>query len=301
MKAALLKAYGGVDNFEVREHPTPEPGANQIQVKVAAASLNPIDWKLRSGDYKAFWPLELPVILGRDASGEVTKVGPGVTAFKPGDRVMGLVNGAYAEVVVAAVEAWGKIPDGLDLKDAAAIPLVGLTGTQLAEEAVNVQRGQTILVTGAIGGVGRAAIHAAKLRGAKVWAGVRTKQKEEARGTGADNVVAIDDDADIAKLPELDAIADTVGGETIAKLLTKVKKGGTIGSVVGEPKGAKERGLTVRAIHTHPDGKRLTQLGEAVAKGTLAIPIAKRFPLTEVKQAQTLAEKGGIGKVLLIP
>jgi NADPH:quinone reductase-like Zn-dependent oxidoreductase len=301
MKAIVLKEYGGVDQLELRDQPAPEPKANEIQVRVAGASLNPVDWKLRSGALKAWMPLSLPAILGRDASGVVTKVGPGVTAFAPGDRVMGLVNGGYAELVVAPLDAWAKLPGALDVIDAGALPLVVLTGTQLIEEAVKPKAGQTVLVTGALGGVGRAAIHAAKKRGAKVWAGVRAAQRDEARSLGADGVVGMDDADDVAKLPELDAIADTIGGPTLVKLLPKVRAGGTIGSVVGDSPEAKARGLSVHALMAHADGKRLGELGEAVARGELAIPIGRRFPLAEAREAQSLAEKGGVGKVLLTP
>jgi NADPH:quinone reductase-like Zn-dependent oxidoreductase len=157
-----------------------------------------------------------------------------------------------------------------------------------------------VLVTGATGSVGRAIVFAAKARGAKVWAGVRSRRKAEAAKLGVDEVVALDDDADIGKLPQLDAIADTVGGDTIQKLLGKVKPGGTIGSIVGAPAGAKERGLVARDMRTHPDTKRLAELGRAVAEGKLVIPIAKRFPLAEVREAHKLAEKSPGGKVILM-
>jgi len=117
---------------------------------------------------------------------------------------------------------------------------------------------------------------------------------------GADGVVALDDDAEIAKLPTLDGIADTVGGETMQKLLAKLAPGGKIGSVVGPPAGAKERGFVVRALVTHDDSKRLGELAQAVADGKLSIPIAKRFPLAEARAAHELAEKGADGKVLLL-
>jgi NADPH:quinone reductase-like Zn-dependent oxidoreductase len=300
MKAIVLTAYGDVDKLEFRDVPEPEPGPNEIKVRMAGASINPIDWKLRSGAIKARMPLELPAILGRDVSGEVVQVGPGVTAFKVGARVMGLVNRGYAEFVVAAIDAWAEIPSKLDLIDAAALPLALLTGAQLVEEAVKPREGERVLVTGAVGSVGRAAVFTAKVRGAKVWAGVRGKQKADAAKLGADGVVALDDDAEIDKLPALDSIADTIGGETIKKLLGKVKPGGTIGSVVGEPAGAKERGLVVHAILAHPDAKRLAELGRAVAEGKLAIPITKRVPLAEASTAQKLAEKGAGGKVILM-
>jgi NADPH:quinone reductase-like Zn-dependent oxidoreductase len=300
MKAVVLTEYGDVDRFEVRDLPDPVPGPNQIAVRTAATSINPIDWKLRSGAAQKFMPLQLPAVLGRDSSGAVAALGPGVTGFVPGARVAGLVHGAYAEIVVASVEAWAEIPASLNLIDAAALPLVGLTGAQLIEDAVGAREGEAVLVTGATGSVGRAAVFAARARGARVYAGVRAKHRAEAAKLGAHAVVALDDAAEIAQLPLLDAVADTVGGATTQKLLAHVKPGGRIGSVVGEPAGAKERGLIVRAFLAHPDSKRLGELARAMADGKLVIPIARRFPLAETAQAQKLAESGGAnGKVVV--
>jgi NADPH:quinone reductase-like Zn-dependent oxidoreductase len=299
MKAVVLTAYGDVDKLEYKDVPEPGVGADQIKVRMAGASLNPVDWKLRSGALQKMMPLELPAVLGRDVSGEVVEVGPGVTAFKVGARVMGLVMGGYAELVVAATGAWAEVPASLDLVDAAVIPLVGLTGSQIILEALRPRRGDVVLITGAVGGVGRAAVFTAKAAGAKVWAGVRGNQLAEAAELGAEGVVALDDGASIDKLPQLDGIADTVGGEAIAKVLGKVKQGGTIGSVVGPPAGAKERGLVVNHLMAHPDAKRLAELGRAVADGQLAFPIAKRFPLAQAREAQKLAESHVGGKVIL--
>jgi NADPH:quinone reductase-like Zn-dependent oxidoreductase len=300
MKAVVLKEYGDADKLELDEVPEPRPGPGEVLVRIAAASINPIDWKLRSGALRAFRPLPFPAILGRDASGEVVEVGPGVQGFAPGNRVLGLVQHAHAERVVAPAAAWAHVPAGLDLIDAAALPLVALTGVQLLEEAVDPRRDQLVLVTGAVGGVGRAAVYAARLRGVRVLAGVRARQKGEAVALGTSGVVALDDEHELAGLPALDALADTVGGQTTARLLAKLKPGGVVGSVVGEPPGAKERGLTVRAIFTHPDSKRLGELAEAVARGELKIPVGARFPLAQVREAYRLAEGGGMGKVLLV-
>ena len=299
MKAVLLTAYGDVDRLQLRDVDEPTAGPNEVKVRMAGASINPIDWKLRSGAYHAYMPLQLPAILGRDASGTVVAVGPGVTGFAAGARVMGRVNATYAEFVVGPTEAWTPVPAGMDLVDAAAYPLVLLTGAQLVEDAVRPTPGQRLLVTGATGGTGRVAVFVAKAAGARVLAGVRAKHRGEAAALGADQVVALDDEAEVARLPELDAIADTVGGETTQKLLGKVKGGGTVGSVVGEPKGARERGLVVRAIMAHADSRRLAQLAAAIAAGKLSIPIARRFPLAEAGKAQKLAESGAAGKVLL--
>ncbi|MBZ4411676.1 NADP-dependent oxidoreductase [Myxococcus sp. MISCRS1] len=300
MKAVVLKAYGDADNLVVTEMPEPKVGPGDVKVRVIAASINPVDWKIRRGDMKEVMPVTFPAILGRDVSGEVVEVGQGVKGFKKGDRVMGVVSSGYAETVVAPEEVWARVPDSLELKDAAALPLVTLTGVQLIEEQMKPAPGDTVLVTGAVGAVGRAALFAAKARGAKVWAGVRATQVEEARKLGVDGVVALEDASDIAKLPTLDAVADTVGGKAVAAVLDKVKRGGRVCSVVGEPKGAKEKGLQVSSFFSHPDGRRLAQLGESVAKGELTIPIGKTFKLDEAKDAQKHAEKGGTGKVLLV-
>jgi NADPH:quinone reductase-like Zn-dependent oxidoreductase len=301
MKAIVLTAYGDVDKLEVRDLPEPKAGADQIKVRMAGASINPVDWKLRSGALKAVMPLELPAVLGRDASGEVVELGPGVTQFAVGARVMGLVTGGYAELVVAAVGAWAEVPAKMDLVDAGALPLVLLTGAQLVEEAIRPRDGDVVLVTGADGSVGRVAVFAAKARGATVWAGVRGAQKvAAAKQLGADGVVALDDDADVNKLPMLDSIADTVGGETLQKLLRKVKPGGTVASVVGEPAGAKALGLIARGMFAHPDAKRLAELARAVATGKLVVPIARKLPLAEAGKAQTIAEHHAGGKVVLV-
>jgi NADPH:quinone reductase-like Zn-dependent oxidoreductase len=302
MKAAVLKAYGDVDQLEIRDMPDPIAARNTLVVRVTAASINPIDWKMRSGAAKAHFPVEFPGILGRDASGKVAAIGDGVTAFKVGDKVLGLVRGAYAELVAAPVESWAAIPAGLDITDAGALPLVLLTGAQLMERAVDPPEGATVLVTGAVGSVGRVAVHAAKLRGAQVWAGVRRAQREEASQLVADGIVLLDDPASLANAPIFDAIADTVDGETIRTLYDKLKPGGTIGSVLGEPAGAKERGIAVHAFTAQPDSTMLARYALEVAKGKLVVPIAAKLPLAQVREAQTLAEKKRpAGKVLLLP
>jgi NADPH:quinone reductase-like Zn-dependent oxidoreductase len=301
MKAVVLTAYGDVGKFELRDVPDPKAERGAIVVRMAGASINPIDWKMRSGAAKDRFPVQFPAILGRDVSGEVIEVGAGVDAFAVGDRVLGLVWQAYAERVAASVDAWAKLPAGLDLVDAGALPLILLTGVQLVEEAVRPAPGNVVLVTGAVGSVGRAALFGARAAGAKVWAGVRKSQRAEAAKLGASGVVALDDEVDWSNLPMLDAIADTVGGESITTLYDKLKPGGVLGSVVGEPAGAKARGFTVRAFRAHPSSATLSKYATAVAKGELVIPIAKRFPLARAAEAQELAEKGRPGgKVVLV-
>jgi NADPH:quinone reductase-like Zn-dependent oxidoreductase len=301
MKAVVLTEYGGFDKLEWREMPDPRAESGAIVVRMAGASINPVDWKMRSGDAKGRFPVTFPGILGRDVSGEVVAIGDGVTTFAVGDGVLGLVWGAYAELATAPVNCWAKRPAGLDPVDAGALPLVLLTGAQLIETAVKPTKGSTVLVTGAAGGVGRTAVFAAKSLGATVWAGVRASQRTEAMRLGADGVVALDDDDDIHTLPTLDAIADTVGGATIQKLYGKLRRGGVLGSVLGEPKGAKELGIVVHAYMAHPDSAMLERYAKAVAARELEIPIAKKMPLAEAAEAQRFAEeKHPGGKVVLV-
>ena len=193
----------------------------------------------------------------------------------------------------------------MELVDAGALPLVLLTGAQLAEEAINARAGQKVLVTGALGGVGRVAVYTAKARGATVYAGVRKSQKTQAADLGADAIVALDDDAEIAALAAaLDAIADTVSGDVIKKLLGKVKTGGTVGSVLGEPEGAKEKRSEGRCHH---DPQRSQAAGRCWCGQWLTASWSspsrlRRFPFSQAAAAHKLAVKAGAGgKVLLVP
>lgn len=300
MKAVVLTAYGDVDKLEFREVPDPLAATDAIVVRMRGASVNPVDLKMRSGAAKAKFPVEFPGILGRDAAGEIVSVGQSVTGFAVGDRVFGLVREAYAELVAAPASVWARIPSGIDVAEAGALPLVLLTGAQLIDEAVGPVQGDTLLVTGALGSVGRVAVFAAKRRGAKVWCGVRASQRAEAEKLEGAGIVALDDEGDIASLPMLDAIADTVGGETVKRLLGKIKPRGMLGSVLGELPEAKEIGIVVRTFTARPDSAMLTDYARAVASGELVIPIARKFPLASAREAQRVAESHPGGKVLLL-
>jgi NADPH:quinone reductase-like Zn-dependent oxidoreductase len=291
MKAIVLIEYGGVEQLQLREVPDPKPGAGEVVVKLAATSVNPIDYKLRSGAARGRMPLELPAILGRDLAGEVVELGSGVSNVRVGDRVLGLGTRTYAEKASIRADALAPIPQGLDPADAGALPLVVTTGAQLAARADPKP-----------GSVGRVAVFVAKERGARVIAGVRKRQLDAARALGADEVVALDDDAELRRLPELDSIADTVSGETIAKLIPRLRKGGVLASVLGEPPAAKGKPIEVRAFMAQPDGQLLARYAQSVAQGRLTIPIAERRPLAEAGEAQKFAEEHKVdGKILLIP
>jgi NADPH:quinone reductase-like Zn-dependent oxidoreductase len=302
MKAVRIHAYGGPEQLQFESGvPDPQVGANSVLIRSAAASVNPIDWKIRSGARQKDFPLALPAILGRDVSGVVQAVGSNVHNFKVGDRVAAFTTQTYAELVAVEAAIVTHLPDGMDLKAAAAIPLAALTGDQLVRVTTKVKSGETILVSGALGSVGRAAVHSAKKLGAYVIAGVRGKQLAEAQALGVSGVVAIDDDAAIAKLGPLDAVADTVGNETAVKLLARIRAGGSFGyaSVLPEEAKAKYPHVEIKRVFGKADPSKVREFADDIRDGKYVLPIALRLPLSEAAQAHRLGEQGGTGKILL--
>jgi len=281
--------------------PDPSPGPDEVLVRVAATSVNPIDFKRRSGEAKAFAPISFPGIIGIDVAGTVVSCGAQVKGFAAGDRVFGMGGQAYAELCAVKAENLAKVPAGLDLVESAALPLVTTTGYQLIVNGAPVQDGQTVLVTGALGSVGRAAVFTAKSRGAKVIAGVRKKHLEEAAALHADGALAIDDNEAVAAMQMLDAVADTVNGATAALLMGKIKAGGIFASVLGPPQNRAEYpSVKVVPVFARPDAKGLLELATAAVEGKLVIPIAAKKPLRDAAEAHELAAKGVNGKVLLV-
>jgi NADPH:quinone reductase-like Zn-dependent oxidoreductase len=245
--------------------------------------------------------LSFPAILGRDVSGVVRAVGANVKHFKPGERVLALSNATYAQLVAVNDSDVTHLPDGVDLADAAAIPLIALTGDQLVRLATKVQKGQVVLITGALGSVGRAAVHTAKKIGAQVIAGVRGKEVDDARVLGVSDVLAIDDDGAIAKFRFVDAIADTVGGEVAAKLITKIKQGGSFGYTAALPESAAAlSAVKITRVLAQPDPSKVREFADDVRDGKFVLPIGRRIPLPDAAAAHVLGEKGGIGKILLL-
>lgn len=302
MKAVRIHEYGGPEKLRFEDHvPDPVMQPTSIVIEAAAASVNPIDWKIRSGARQKDFPLELPAILGRDVSGIVRSVGKEVRNFKEGDRVIALTNATYAELVAVEGSLVTHLPDGMDLDDAAAIPLIALTGDQLVRHAANVGRGQIVIVSGALGSVGRAAVHSAKKLGARVIAGVRARQLPEARRLDVWDVLAVDDSEAIRQLEPVDAVADTVGGETAAKLLARVKEGGSFGyaSVLPEGAAALHPAVKVTRVYARPDPSKVREFADDVRDGKFVLPIGRRLALREASEAHVLGERGGVGKIIL--
>ncbi len=211
MKSIILKAYGDVDQLSYEEVETPRPGSGEVLVKIAATSINPIDWKLRSGAMREFMPLEFPSIPGYDLAGEVAELGSGVASFNVGQRVMAVASKTYAEYAIVKADMVATIPDGMNFEQAAALPLVMLTGAQLIERGIKPKTGQSILLTGALGGVGRTAAYVATQHHAQVIAAVRPTQLAEAESLGTLGLVSLEDKDGLAKLSNIDSFADTIG------------------------------------------------------------------------------------------
>ncbi len=300
MNAALLTAYGAVDVLEVHDVPEPRPGKGEVKIRLAAASINQFDIKVRTGRVKAWFPVKFPLVLGFDGSGVVVEVASDTSTFKVGDLVFGLISHSHAQFAVAAATGLGAVPHGLGLVEAASLPIVGLTGVQLIEEGVAPKKGDTVLVTGALGSVGRAAVYAARALGARVIGAVRGRQLADAKKLGVDGVVALEDLDAVGRLGPLDAVADTIGGDAVVGLVPRVKPGGIWASVVGAPNGANERGIKVHDIQTRPDSTRLSALAQALSVGELMIPIAQRFALGQIREAHRAVEQGAPGKVLVL-
>jgi NADPH:quinone reductase-like Zn-dependent oxidoreductase len=285
--------------MKYQDMPDPEAGAGDVLVRVAGIGINPEDMLERNGVVKD-WQLHFPAIIGLDVSGTVAATGDGVTDLTVGDRVCGWSYHTYAELVADKATLFAKVPETMDLVDAAAIPLVGVTGSQLISVAGAVRSGQTVLVSGAAGAVGRCAVYMAKASGAHVIAGVQRFQLDQAQSIGADETIALDDPAAFATISKVDIVANMLRGKPATDLLAKVKDGGTFASVTGKPDGTKDY-PKVRLVSfvSKQDRAVIALIADAVNAGKLTIPVGRREELKDAGAAQGEFTKGGIGKVLL--
>jgi NADPH:quinone reductase-like Zn-dependent oxidoreductase len=287
--------------MKYQDMPDPRLGPGDVLVRVAGIGINPEDMLEREGAVKG-WELHFPAIIGLDVSGTVFATGDGVTDLTVGERVCGWSYHTYAELVADKATLFAKVPEAMDLVDAAAIPLAGVTGSQLISVASGLRSGQTVLVSGATGAVGRSAVYMAKVLGAHVIAGVQRFQFDQAQSIGADEMVALDEPATFATIPKVDVVANTLRGKAATDLLAKVKDGGTFASVTGEPDGARDYPkVRVVPFVSKQDRAAIASIAEAVDAGRMTIPIGRREQLKNAGAAQAAFTKGGIGKVLLIP
>lgn len=302
--AALIYEYGGSEQLRLERIEVKLPGSGEVRVRVAAAAVNPFDINLRQGFVQAFVPLVFPACLGSDVSGIVDAVGEGVVGLVPGDRVIGmLTTGAYSQWVIAQASLLVILPDGVDLCHAAALPTGALTGIQLVERALKPRAGSKILVAGAGGSVGRAAVFAATDLGAIVYAGIRPGSKEGVADLPVAGVIDLSDDAALQAAGPFDYVADTVGGGVAERLFAHLSASGYFASTVlpfiNPPADAIERFIPVIVEFDGPRLQRFTR--ELVAKGR-KILVSHVLNLADAAQAHALLERGGLqGKIILAP
>jgi len=292
MKAVQFDNYGPPEVLHLAEMEAPTAGPGEVQIRVAAAGVNPADYKRRNGSLAKYAQLSFPYVGGMDVAGTVAAVGPGVTRFKAGDRIVATVPGGYAEVAVANEATCALLPDSVDFAQAAALPCAALTGVQMIEMAVQPRKGERVLVTGATGAVGRYAVDAALALGARVVAAVRPAYFDEARGLGAHEVLSLEDgDKDGLAF---DHVADTVGGPAVAKLARHVAQGGKIVTVSTTPIDPEGLPAPVSFFAYKPaEGERLARIVDSVARGSTSMPIARRLPFSSAAEAHRLVESGG--------
>jgi NADPH2:quinone reductase len=313
MRAMAIEAFGGADRLRPMALPRPRAGRGEILIRVVAAGVNPVDWKIREGQLRDQFPHQFPLVPGWDAAGVVEEIGEGAAGFRKGDRVWAYARkptvqwGCYAEYVAVPEAAVALMPARLLFEEAAAVPLAALTAHQCLTHRPEAGPGRSVLIHAAAGGVGHFAVQLAKIAGARV---VGT-----ASGAHRAFVLALGADADIDHTAEdfreaakrlgpggFDLVLDAVGGDTLARSYGLVKPGGRLVSIVGPPDAAAaaSAGITAHFLFVEPDGEQLRQLARLVDQKKLAPHVQKIYPLAEAAEAQRASEAGHVGGKLVL-
>ena len=305
MHAIRQRFLGGPEVLELVDVPRPEPGPTEVLVRVAAAGVNPVDWKVRARGGLLGEP---PFTVGWDVAGVVEELGRGVTRFAPGDRVFGMPRfpreaAAYAEFVTAPSRQLARIPDGLGDVEAAALPLAGLTAWQALVETAGVGAESRVLVLAAAGGVGHLAVQIAKAQGAHVIGTARTEKHPFLASLGADEAVDYTTGPLADRVDKSDVVLDLVGGETAADALATLRDGGTFVTVTGaadDLRGQASGRVRLAGILVEPDRLGMEALADLVARGVLRPHVSATFPLADAARAHEAIETGRtVGKLVL--
>jgi NADPH:quinone reductase-like Zn-dependent oxidoreductase len=300
-----IHRFGGPDVLRIDEVESSMPDALQVLVNIKAASVNPVDFKIRNGQYPAVKEDRLPYTLGRDVSGIVEQCGAQATRFQVGDEVLGMVGiggGGYAERVAVDQQSAAQKPGSIDHVHASAIPLAGLTAWQGLFRHGHLSSGQSVLIHGGSGGVGHFAVQFAKAKGARVFTTVSTENVDFARRLGADVVIDYKTQRFEELAQDLDMVFDLIDGETRERSWKLLKRGGVLVSTLTEPSQERAAQHLVRALRytVEADGDELTEIVELVASGKVKPHVRKIFRLEAAAQAMEAVEHGGsAGKVVL--
>ena len=305
IRKARFHRFGGPDVLRIEEVETSMPDALQVLVSVKAASVNPVDFKIRSGKYPAVKEDRLPYTPGRDVSGIVEKCGAQATLFRVGDAVVGIVGiagGGYAEKAVLDEKAMALKPQEIDYVHAAAIPLAGQTAWQGLFRYGQLKAEQSVLIHGGSGGVGHFAVQFAKAKGARVLTTVSTENLEFARSLGADVVIDYKKQRFEELAQDLDMVFDLIDGETRERSWKLLKKGGVLVTTLSEPsqQTAAQHGVRATRYTVEADGKELAEILGLVTSGKVKPHVQKTYPLKEAAQALNSVEQGhAVGKIVI--
>ncbi len=310
MKSIIVRQPGDPNVLEIADLPLPEPGPHQVRVKVAASALNPIDLSARAGRLTAagLMPSMPQYGLGWDVAGHVDATGSGIARFQPGDAVIGLrdllfAGGTHAEYVVLDESAVAPAPTSVPLTDAATLPLNGLTADR-ALDLAGLAPGQTLLVTGASGGVGGFALQLAAMRGLRTVALARPHDADRVRALGASEIVTSSDDLGAAVRRIVPGGVDAVIDAAILGITAHqaLRGAGTFVALVAPFAPPPIRGTRVVVQEVFADGNRLTELSKLVDDGALTLRVARAFPFDQAREAHELLEMGGVGgRIILTP
>lgn len=331
MKAFAVDRYGGPEALALRDLAEPEPGAGELLVAMRAASVNPVDFKIRSGGVKVLVKDRFPLVLGCDVSGVVARVGPGVTRFAPGDEVFARLSkdriGAFAELVLVDEALAATKPSNLTHAEAASIPLVGETSLQALVEIGRLQKGQRVLIHAGSGGVGTFAIQLARHLGATVATTASAKNRALVERLGASEFVDYRTQRFEEVVAPCDVVFDTQGGETLERSFRVVKEGGVIVTIGGKPDAkfakayglnpvivfalgimmrkvtrlAREKRARFEYLFMRPDGEELRALAALLEGGVIKPVLDRTFPFAETKEAVAYVEAGrAVGKVVVV-
>jgi NADPH:quinone reductase-like Zn-dependent oxidoreductase len=309
MRTVTQAVFGEPSVLEIIEVDPPVPDHGQVLIKLGAAGVNPVDVAVRTG-----YPLlgDPPFTLGWDIAGVIESTGPGVSAFAPGDEVLGLIafpraGNAYADYVLASSNELIRKPATLTMEQAGGLPLAALTAWQALIGIAGISAGQRVLIHRAAGGVGHLAIQVAKTRGAHVIGTASAAKHEYLRSLGADELIDYTTADFVHEAGEVDMVLDLMGGEHAPRSAAVLKPGGLIVSAIGGNLGltrerATELGVRFEVVSVRPSVHDLTQLALLVESGDLTVHIDQTFPLAEVAKAHEFSASGHTtGKVVLVP
>ncbi|MBL8266140.1 NADP-dependent oxidoreductase [Steroidobacter sp.] len=306
MRALLMTGYGASDVLRVERVAVPTPASGEVRIRIHAASVNPIDWKIRSGKLQRNYSVDLPYIPGRDVAGTVDAIGAGVTRWKVGDAVFAVTSGGgLAEYVIAPADNIAAKPAKLSFEEAAGIPTASLAAWRTLITNGDIKRGQRVLIHGGAGGVGSTAVQLAHWRGAHVIATASERNHDYLKSIGADEVIDYRTTRFEDVVKDVDVVLDNVGGDTLQRSPAVLKEGGTLLTIVGMPpaQACSERKLrcpTPSTATKQKPGEELAQLGQLFDSGALQMSVEKVFPLEQAAQALDLSETGRArGKIVV--